>query len=54
MSRFKHITGFDLATHDSCFMILVEVFTNHISSENSFHESYIVNRTHDCGIKTCK
>ena len=38
---------FDLTTRDSYFTILVEVFTNHISAENIFHESYRVNRTQD-------
>ena len=37
-------TGFDLTTHDSYFMILVEVFMNH-SRNHIFHELYRVNRT---------
>ena len=28
------LSGFDLTTHDSYFMIQVEVFTNHILAEN--------------------
>ena len=47
-------TGFDLTTRDSYFTILVEVFTNHILTENIFRESYRGNRTQDCGLKTCK
>ena len=34
-----------LATPHSYFTILVGVFTNHISAENTFHESYKMNRT---------
>ena len=34
-------TGFDLKTHDSYIMILVEVFANHILGENTFQESYM-------------
>ena len=30
---------FDLATLDSYFAILVEVFTNHILVENTYYES---------------
>ena len=37
----KRKAGFDLATRDSCFTILVEVFTNHISLENSDFINYI-------------
>ena len=39
-------------THDSHFMILVEVFTNPILVENTY--SYRVNRTLDFDFKTCK
>ena len=50
------LAGFDLITHDSYFTILVEVFTSHILSENTylFHKSYGVNRTHDFSLKTYK
>ena len=41
------LTGFDLTTLDSYFMILVEVFMNHILAENTFHEPYRVKRTQD-------
>ena len=39
--------GFSLATHDLYFVILVEVFMNHILAENTFHKSYRVNKTQD-------
>ena len=45
---------FNLTIRDSYFMILVEVFTNHILAENIFYESYRVNRTQDYGLKTCR
>ena len=32
------VTGFDLMTCDSYFTILVEVFTDHILVENTYHE----------------
>ena len=37
----SHLTGFDLTTHDSYFTILVEVFTNHISAENTYFANRI-------------
>ena len=43
-------TGFDLMTHDWCFIILVEVFTKHILAGNRSHR---VNRAQDYGPKTC-
>ena len=43
--------GFDLTTLDSYFMTLVEVFTNHISVENTFHESYRMDRTQDLNLQ---
>ena len=47
--------GFDSMTRDSYFMILVEVFTNHILAENTYiHESYRVKRTQDYGLQACK
>ena len=33
---YQITTGFDLMTHDSYFMILAEVFTNHILAENTY------------------
>ena len=41
-------------TRDSYFTILVEVFTNHILTKNTFHESDIMNRTQDYDLKTSK
>ena len=43
--------GFDLTTLDSYFMTLVEVFTNHISVENTFQESYRMDRTQDLNLQ---
>ena len=42
---FLEITGFDLTTHDLYFMILVEVFTNHILAKKLFHKSFRMNRS---------
>ena len=39
--RLSSVTGFDLTTRDSCCMILVEVFMNHISLENSYCMNHI-------------
>ena len=40
------ITGFDLTTRDSYFTILIEVFTNHILTENAHFTNRIrANRT---------
>ena len=36
--------GFNLATRDSYFTILVGVFTKHIFAKNTLHESYWVKR----------
>ena len=38
----KTITSsrFDFTTRDSYFTILVEVFTNHVLAEKTFHKSY--------------
>ena len=56
-SRFCGISamfsGFDITTRDSCFTILVEVFTNHISAENTYFTNR-VNRTQDYDLKICK
>ena len=40
--------------HDSYFMILVEVFANHILVGNIFQESHRVNRMQYYSLKTCK
>ena len=37
----KVYPGFDLTTHDSDFTILVEVFMNHISAENTYFTNHI-------------
>ena len=34
------LSGFDLTTRDSYFTILVEVFTNHVSAENTYFTNY--------------
>ena len=49
MHRFHriYVAGFDLTTCDLYFTILVEVFKNHISDENIFHESYRGERTQE-------
>ena len=40
--EFRNFTGFDLATCDSYFTILVEVFTNHfLAAENTYFTNYI-------------
>ena len=33
-------TGFDLTTPDSCFTILLKVFTNHILAENTYSTNH--------------
>ena len=38
--------GFTLTTCDSYFMILFEVFTNHISAENSYFMNHMEWREH--------
>ena len=38
-------------THDSYFTILVEVFRNHISAENTFYKSYKMDRTQDLNLQ---
>ena len=35
------ITGSDLTTHDSYFMILFKVFTNHMLAENTYFTTHI-------------
>ena len=40
------LTGFDLTTRDSYFMILVEVFMNHILAENTYFTNHIERREH--------
>ena len=45
---------FHLPTRDSYFMILVEIFKNHISAENTYFMNHRVKRMQDHGIKTCK
>ena len=46
------ITGFHLTTHDLYFMIPVEIFTNHISAENTCSTNHIVSKTQDGALKT--
>ena len=46
--------GFNLTTRDSYFTILAEVFTNHISAENTFFTNHIVKETQNYGPKTWK
>ena len=50
---YLHMLGFNLATRDLYFMILVEVFTNHILAETHF-TNHRVNITQDYGLKTSK
>ena len=38
--------GFDLMTRDSYFMILVEVFMNHILAENTYFMNHIESTEH--------
>ena len=39
---------------NSYFTIPVEVFTNHISAENTCFTNHIESRTGNCGLKTYK
>ena len=39
--KYNMSTLFDLMTRDSRFTILVEIFTNHISLENSYFTNHI-------------
>ena len=37
-----YISGFNLTICDSYFMVLIEVFMNHISAENTYFMNHIV------------
>ena len=50
----SYMTVFNLTTCDLYFVILVVIFTNRISAENTFYESYRVDRTQDYGHETFK
>ena len=41
-----YVPGFNLMTHDLHFMILVEVFKNHILAENTYFMNHIERTEH--------
>ena len=46
MSWKTRVAGFDLKTRDSYFTILVEVFTNHIFTENTYFTNHLGSTEH--------
>ena len=48
------MSGFDLTTCDSYFMIQVKVFTNHILAENTYFMNQRAWTDHMNVLKTCK